>query len=215
MGWSIPPSASRLDFSSHRTCDGPTPASKPLDVPALTGRMNEGDEMAYRLFHQHYFDRLTRYLLVVTAGNEEATREALQRTLVRVVRHVRQFPNDDVFWSWLTVLARSALSDERRQQRRYFVFLDRFKRHATVEHEAAGGNDERAARLGETLERHLAFLPAEDRALIEKKYYERQPVSAIAGELQTTEKAVESRLGRIRRKLKEAVLAELRHESPR
>jgi DNA-directed RNA polymerase specialized sigma24 family protein len=37
-------------------------------------------------------------------------------------------------------------------------------------------------------------------------------VREIAAELQTTEKAVESKLSRIRRKLKDAVLAELNHE---
>jgi DNA-directed RNA polymerase specialized sigma24 family protein len=35
----------------------------------------------------------------------------------------------------------------------------------------------------------------------------------MAAALQSSEKAVESRLGRIRRKLKQAVLEELRHES--
>jgi len=46
---------------------------------------------------------------VVTGGNEHAAREALQAALVRVVRHVRLFDAEDKFWSWLTVLARSAL----------------------------------------------------------------------------------------------------------
>jgi DNA-directed RNA polymerase specialized sigma24 family protein len=39
-------------------------------------------------------------------------------------------------------------------------------------------------------------------------------VREIAGELQTTEKAVESKLSRIRHKLKDAVLAELKNELP-
>ena len=59
--------------------------------------------MAYRVFHDTYLDRLWRYLLVVTAGKEDAAREALQAALVRVVRHIKVFPDDAVFWSWLTV----------------------------------------------------------------------------------------------------------------
>jgi DNA-directed RNA polymerase specialized sigma24 family protein len=48
--------------------------------------------------------------------------------------------------------------------------------------------------------------------LVEQKYFARRAIREIAGELQTTEKAVESKLSRIRRKLKDAVLAELNHE---
>jgi hypothetical protein len=81
-----------------------------LDVPALTRAMAKGDEAAYAKFYDAYFERLRRYLLVVTAGNEDAAREALQSGLVRVVRHIRQFESDEVFWGWLTVLARPLYS---------------------------------------------------------------------------------------------------------
>jgi len=40
--------------------------------------MAGGDEMAWRMFYNAYFDRLWRYLLVVAAGNEDTAREALQ-----------------------------------------------------------------------------------------------------------------------------------------
>jgi RNA polymerase sigma-70 factor (ECF subfamily) len=173
--------------------------------------MVEGDEMAYRAFYNAYFDRLSRYLLVVAAGNEDTMHEALQATLVRVVRHIKVFQSEDVFWSWLTVLARSAFSDETRKRRRYFSFLERFTRHAAVENDGTSDNrmDERLRNL---LERHVASLPPDERKLIEQKYFVRRAVREIAGELQTTEKAVESKLSRIRRKLKDAVLAELNHE---
>jgi RNA polymerase sigma-70 factor (ECF subfamily) len=188
-----------------------TPSDKPpLDVATLTRRMVEGDETAWRTFYDAYFNRLWRYLLVVAAGNEDATREALQATLVRVTRHIKMFQSEDVFWSWLTVLARSAFSDETRKRRRYFSFLERFTRHAAVESNGASDNqmDERLRIL---LERHVAALPPDERKLVEQKYFARRAIREIAGELQTTEKAVESKLSRIRRKLKDAVLAELNH----
>lgn len=181
------------------------------DVAALTRRMAEGDEMAWRTFYDAYFDRLWRYLLVVAAGNEDAAREALQATLVRVTRHIKVFQSEDVFWSWLTVLARSAFSDETRKRRRYFSFLEQFTQHAAVESDGASDNqtDERLRIL---LEHHVASLPPDERKLVEQKYFARRAIREIAGELQTTEKAVESKLSRIRRKLKDAVLAELNHE---
>ena len=65
-------------------------------------------------------------------------RGALQGALVRVTRHIKVFRDETAFWSWLTVLARSAFADETRKQRRYFSFLDRFTRHASAGTVAAG-----------------------------------------------------------------------------
>lgn len=173
--------------------------------------MVEGDEMAYRAFYDAYFGRLSRYLLVVAGGNEDAMNEALQGTLMRVVRHIKVFQSEEVFWSWLTVLARSALADETRKRRRYFSFLNRFTRHAEVELDGANFNraDERLQIL---LEQKVASLPPDEQKLIGQKYFARRAIREIASEQQTTEKAVESKLSRIRRKLKDAVLAELNHE---
>ena len=173
--------------------------------------MRAGEEAAYREFYQAYYDRLFRYLLVVAAGDLEATEEALEATLLRVVRYIKVFPAEDIFWSWLTVLARSAFSDQSRKQRRYLAFLERFTRHQLV---AAPGPESSAAdaRLGAALERSLAALPADERRLLESKYFAHRPVRDIAAELQTSEKAIESRLGRIRRKLKDALIDQLKNE---
>lgn len=173
--------------------------------------MARGDETAFREFYDAYFDRLLRYLLVVTGGNEEAAREALQLALVRVVRHVKPFDAEETFWSWLTVLARSALVDESRKRRRYFAFLERFTRHQETGPDAMdnGAADEQ---LRELLAGKLTSLPDDERQLVELKYLKHQSVREIAEGLRTTDKAVESRLSRVRRKLKDAVLAELKNE---
>ena len=175
--------------------------------------MAGGDEAAYRQFYDAYFDRLLRYLLVVTGGHEEAAREALQLALVRVVRHVKPFEAEEKFWSWLTVLARSALADESRKRRRYFAFLERFTRQRETE-PSGMNNGEADEQLRMLLENKLTALPEDERQLVEQKYLLRQSVRAIADGQQTTEKAVESKLSRVRRKLKDAVLAELKNEQP-
>jgi RNA polymerase sigma-70 factor (ECF subfamily) len=162
-----------------------------LDVAALTRRMARGDELAYRTFYDAYFNRLSRYLLVVTAGDEDAAREALQATLVRVVRHVKVFPDEAVFWSWLTVLARSALSDQTRKRRRYLAFLDRFTQHARVQQNTPD-HSQVDAQLLKLLEHGLEALPFDERDLVERRYFARQSVREIAAELETSEKAVES-----------------------
>jgi len=182
-----------------------------LDVAALTRRMKEGDEMAYRAFYEAYYSRLWRYLLVVTLGDEDATTEALQSALLRVVRHIKVFSDDTCFWGWLTVLARSALSDQRRGRRRYLAFLDRFTRHAELER-SLPADTAADTKLLTLLESTLTSMLPEDRELVEAKYFDGHSVREIARGLDTSEKAVESRLVRVRRELKAALLEGLRNE---
>jgi RNA polymerase sigma-70 factor, ECF subfamily len=180
-------------------------------VAALTRRMVAGDELAYRIFYDAYFDRLSRYLLVVTAGDEDAAGEALQSALVRVVRHIKVFPCDAVFWSWLTVLARSALSDQTRKRRRYLAFLDRFAWHTRAQ-QTAPDDPQADVRLGALLENSLETLPVDERRLLEAKYFAHRSVREVAEGLDLSEKSIESRLVRIRRKLKTAILEGLKSE---
>ena len=202
------------NLQSSSPCSAPAEQGtlEPWRVEALTRRMAEGDEKAWRNFYDQYFDRLWRYLLVTTEGSEDQARESLQAALVRVARHIKVFRDGDVFWSWLTVLARTAFADERKKRRRYFFFLERFKRQAEVEGEDAN-EDQAGERLNTLLRRHVASLPPNEQKLIEQKYIGRRTVREIAGELQMTEKAVESQLSRIRRKLKDATLKELNRET--
>ena len=202
-----------IQSSSLRSRSADTRPPEALDVAGLTRAMVGGDETAYRIFYEAYFDRLLRYLLVVTGGNEQAAREALQLTLVRVVRHVKMFDAEEVFWSWLKVLARSALADESRKRRRYFAFLEKFTRHQEIGL-VPMNNGEADEQLHALLEIQLNALQDDERQLVEQKYILRQSVREIADGQQMTEKAVESKLSRVRRKLKDAVVAELKNEQP-
>jgi RNA polymerase sigma-70 factor, ECF subfamily len=184
------------------------------EIAALTTRMAKGDEAAWREFYDAYFDRLLRYLIVAANGREEAAREALQGTLVRAVRHMRRFESEEGFWSWLTVLARSSVVDERRKRTRYAALLDRFlARHRTEPFSHAGSGSDADERLLGILEKHLARLGDEERELLERKYFSKIPVREIAAAAGATEKMVESRMGRIRRKLRDLIVAELKDET--
>jgi RNA polymerase sigma-70 factor (ECF subfamily) len=185
------------------------PEAGTTDVVSLTRRMRGGEEDAWRLFYALYRDRLWRYLLVVTR-HEATAQEALQHTFLRVVRHVRVFEDESVFWSWLTVLARSAAADNGRKSRRYLAFLNRFFHHsqATVE----TGLVDADGPLLKMLEEGLHALAPDERWLMEQKYLKGCSLREISLTLHATEKSVESKLVRIRKKLKTAVLERLNHE---
>ena len=182
----------------------------PPDIESLTARMARSDESAWREFYDAYFNRLLRYLLVVTNGREEAAREALQLTIMRVVRNIRKFDSEAAFWGWLTVLARSSVVDEARKRNRYLALLDRFFRAGSII--TSGRESDADAHLLRVLGQRVADLPPEERALIERKYFDDGSVKEIADELETTGKAIESRLVRIRRKLKDAIMTQLELE---
>ena len=180
----------------------------------LTSALVVGDEEAFRELHARYFDRLLRYLFVVTRGDEQAARDALQETFTRVVRHIRRFESEEALWSWLTIIARSAAIDAGRKRARYWRMLAHcafFWRvadqkspdiHATVD-------------LDALLDVAMQSLEATDRALIEQKYFQSNSVRELAVRFQMTEKAVESRLARVRRQLREKLSKLLRDEEKR
>ncbi|MBT5705933.1 MAG: sigma-70 family RNA polymerase sigma factor [Verrucomicrobia bacterium] len=182
-------------------------ASVDSSVFELTTRMVSGDEEAFRLFHEHYFDRLYRYLIVVTGGNEQMALDGLQETLLRVVKYIRCFDRAEVFWSWLTVLARSAARDGARRQNSYLRMLTGYARGFLGLREADAIEPINAeAELRACVDAALAALEEMDQALIEGKYFEGKTVKDLAANTGLTVKSVESRLLRARRTIKEQVL---------
>jgi len=181
---------------------------KPPDVLTLTGQMARGDEAAFHEFHALYFPRLLRYLLVVSRGQEDLAREALQLTFVRVARRVRKFESETAFWNWLAVLARNCAVDELRKRTRQQNLLARFFQQRPAD---AANEDLEFQNL---VEQEIARLPDDERLLLERKYFAEETARSLAEELQITEKAMESRLLRIRSKLKTLVLNRLKNETP-
>jgi RNA polymerase sigma factor (sigma-70 family) len=142
-------------------------------VSELTTRMVSGEEEAFRQFHENYFDRLYRYLTVVTGGNDQQALDALQETLLRVVKYIRCFDQAAVFWSWLTVLARSAARDGARRQNSYLRMLTGYARGFLGLTEADTHEPINAeAELRACLDAALAALEEIDQRLVEGKYFE-------------------------------------------
>lgn len=176
-------------------------------LAALTTRMARQDEAAFAEFLELYRDRLFRYTIVLTRGDECGAKDAMQQTMVRVVRHIRRFDDEAVFWSWLTRLVRSVVTDEARKRNRYQNFLDRWFGHRKPDVQTCGPLSDGPTLLAR-LEHVLPELPTDDADLIRRKYFLGETSREIAAQLNTTEKAVESRLVRIRRRLRKTILKE-------
>ncbi len=179
----------------------------PTQVAVLTRRLAAGDEAAFREFHAQYFDRLYQFQLVLARGHEHEAQEALQETLLRVVRYVRVFDQEETFWCWLKMAARSAARDAGRKQRRYFALLENFARFWRN-----GAGDPALPEPGplrSLLAESLDELSPADRRLVEGKYLDGAAVKELSAQTGLTDKAVESRLLRLRRQLRERLLKKL------
>ncbi len=172
----------------------------------LTRGLAGADDGAFREFHTRYFDRLYRFLLVVARGQEDEAREALQQTLVRVARYARVFNSEEAFWAWLKAVARSAARDAGRKRSRYEQLLRAFAWRRECEADPAPDG---SAYLESLLEENLARLSIFDRRMLEAKYIEGFSVKDLAADAGLSEKAVESRLTRLRQQVRESLLREL------
>jgi len=180
--------------------------SAAMDVARLSARLVAGEDAAWTQFHARTFDRLLNYLLAIAHGNEDAAREALQTTYVKCVRHVRHFNSEEAMWGWLAQIARGCLIDLARRRSRYSALLARLAEEPNF---AEAKFDVREGFLSSSLQQ----LTSDERTLLEARYTDGQPVAEIAQAMGLTSKAVESRLARLRTRLRAWLDRATRHDS--
>jgi RNA polymerase sigma-70 factor (ECF subfamily) len=182
-------------------------SSSPARLKELTEAIGRGDELAFMQFYDRYHLRLYKHLLVLAGGNEMEAREVLQTVVVKLAKRFKVFDDERRMWSWLCRLARNAYVDlcraRRREQR--FVPLDEHKPRLL---DLQDGEH----RLSQSLNHALERLTAEEQELMRAAYVDERPLQELANEAGQTYKAVESRLARLRRKVKTNLLNHLRHE---
>ena len=173
----------------------------------LAARVHAGDEAAFTELHRQYAARLHRYALVMARGNEHAAAETVQNTFLRAIRSLRTVADDDALWCWLAKAARCAAADAARREQRRSAFLAKLTALWTADPPPPAEDPETL--WHQALETALEKLPGEDRALLHARYTERAPLSEIAARTGTTDRAIESRLARLRASLRAAILSQL------
>ena len=173
----------------------------------LTSAIRQGDEEAFTRFHELYSLRLYKYLLVLAKGDEGEAREVLQGVVLKLARKMEVFDEEGRLWAWMCCLARNAFVDRYRARRRESRYVPLEERPAEQP-----ANGEAEDRLGRCLEAALGAFTPEEAELLRAAYIDERPLQELADEAGQSYKALESRLGRLRRKLKEAMLNGLRDE---
>ncbi len=185
------------------------PEKPPADVRQLTLGIARGDDEAFNRFYEDYADRLHRYLLVLTKGADDLVQDIFQETMLRVVRYMKPFERADVFWHWLTRLARTALIDLMRKSRRHRTA---YALPAEELMPAVPDEGHANALLLKRLDEALLDLEGADRELLARRYFEGMSLAALADERNTSAKALESKMARLRATVRKKLLERLTDE---
>jgi RNA polymerase sigma-70 factor (ECF subfamily) len=183
----------------------PAPAMD-SDTTRLTRAIVAGDEAAFAEFYDRYSGRLYGFLLVLTSGQEEVARELHQTVMVKVARKFKVIASETELWAWLAQIARNAFIDYLRKQAR--------RRECTLERSMVdfAQADTAEQTLLERLEEGLQMLEPEERSLLEAVYFHKRTHKQVGAESGHTVKAIDSKLGRVRAKLRTIILRRTRSE---
>jgi RNA polymerase sigma factor (sigma-70 family) len=178
-----------------------------FSVSELSREILAGNADAFEEFHQRYAARVYGLLMTLTAANDDLSRELLQTVMLRAARKFKPAADDEALWAWLATVARNALVDHLRREQR------RSRREQNAQLRIVSDSPLATGDLTTALEQALAELDPDDQSLIQEFYFLERSQAAIAARSETTVKALQSRLARIRRRLKDIILQHKReHE---
>lgn len=149
-----------------------------------------------------HYGPLIRYVITPILPDARDREEVFSDILIRVWDRVDQFDSNHGSWTnWLSAIARNAAIDRARRNPPAGVEL--------TETIPAPNSDPEKELLRKEKQKalHMALnsLESSYKALFYRKYYYRQSTAQIAAEFGTTERAIEGRLYRIKRKLRKVL----------
>ena len=167
----------------------------------LINMLLQRNEKALPLLELHY-GPLIRYIIAPILSDQRDRDEVFSDIVLRVWDRIDQFDSAHGTWAnWLSVISRNAAIDRLRKAAPATIEI-------TNEIPAPDFNPEQQLIKKErqqALSKAIRGLTYEEHAIFYRKYYYRQPTSQIASEYGTTERAIEGKLYRIKKKLRKVL----------
>jgi RNA polymerase sigma factor (sigma-70 family) len=189
------------------TAMGGTTSAADGEAARLTAAIARGEEAAFRQLYDAYQARLFRLALALGRGDESLAHETVQSVFLAAASKLKPLKTEEHLWNWLAQITRQNMAKQWRQRQRHSVVVSM----ADLPNGAEASPPE--TRLEESLDAALLALDADERQMIEWFYLDGLSQKEIAAQLNTTPKAVSSRLERARTRLRALVTQILSHET--
>lgn len=164
----------------------------------LVKKLQSRDNSAIEYLQRHY-GPLMRYIIAPILPDPRDREEVFSDVVLTIWEKCGSFDAEKGhFTAWISALTRNAAIDRARKRR--------VPEGELTDNIPAPNSDPEQALLKKmrdaALLRALNELPYDEKLLFYRKYYYRQSTAQIAGELGTSERAIEGRLYRIKKKLR-------------
>ena len=163
-------------------------------------RILKRDEEGLRLLGT-YYSPLIRYIVSPILKDKDEQEDCISEVTMKIWDNIESFDSNKGSWNgWITAIARNTALSRTRKQKPVIstedIPLDLPSPEPTPEEALIQKERE------QMLSNALAKLSQKERALFYRKYYYLQSTAQIAAELGTTERAVEGKLYRIKKRLR-------------
>lgn len=171
-------------------------------IALIKARQDEG----LRLLQRQYAG-LVHYIVGNILENPEDTEECVSDIYIKIWNSIESYSlQKGKFTTWLTVVARNTALN--------YLKYKQHRNHEELKEDAAGTSslEEEVLRRerAEELKQAIATLSLEEQHLFYRKYYYLQKTAQIAAELGMTERSVEGKLYRLRKKLQQKLGGDFR-----
>ena len=158
----------------------------------LTAAIASGDTEAFGRFYEQWFEHVLMEARLTSRRDEQFCLDLVQDTMMRLIRSMKTFDNEDGLQRWLRVVVQTCCIDlfraEARRRRREGT-------HHSITDQTKGANeqDERLV----WLESQLAALTPDDAKLLDMRFRFGWTLARIASTLGLSTGAVDGRLNRL------------------
>ena len=164
-------------------------------VREQTAAIAAGNREAFTRFYNSWFDHCLSEARRCTGRDENFCLDAVQETMLRVIRHLKPLEDDAALGAWLRATLRSACIDLLRRE------LRRQRRELSVARDGSGSAtrseiDRETRERIDWLRHELAALPPEAVRLLDMRYRMGWTLSRIASAIGLKPGAVDGRINR-------------------
>jgi RNA polymerase sigma-70 factor (ECF subfamily) len=163
----------------------------------LVHQVLAGQVELYRVLVERYRAEFARYATAMLGGDADDAADALQEAFIRAYRSLASCRDPERFKAWLFRIVSNQCHNTRRARRKH-VSLDRIDEPE----DRADSKRRDRTEIGETIERAMNELTAEQREAFVLKHIEGYSYAEMAGLLEVGEDALKMRVHRARDELR-------------